>query len=163
MSYGQDETRRPEFGKARDLESRRRCAALLPEWKGLRGSVRERYWGFDLSEAPLNGLVWAPVGEGPFPLVLIVHGNHSMVDVSDPGYAYLGELLASRGFIVVSVDENYINGSWSGDFRGKEMASAVGSCSSISRSGGTGADGGSSLRRPRRPRSNRARWPLARR
>ena len=124
VSYGAGRNaRRPEFGKARDLESRAVDArALLPEWKGLRGSVRERYWGFDLSEAPLNGLVWAPVGEGPFPLVVIVHGNHSMVDVSDPGYAYLGELLASRGFIVVSVDENYINGSWSGDFRGKEMA-----------------------------------------
>jgi hypothetical protein len=84
--------------------------------------VREEHWGFGLDAAPLNALVWAPVGEGPFPLVLIVHGNHSMVDVSDPGYAYLGDLLASRGFIVASVDENYVNGSWSGDFRGREMA-----------------------------------------
>jgi hypothetical protein len=32
---------------------------------------------------------------------------------SDPGYAYLGELMASRGFIVVSVDENFINSSMS--------------------------------------------------
>ena len=40
---------------------------------------------------------------------------------SDPGYQYLGELLASRGFITVSVDENFINGTWSGDFRGREM------------------------------------------
>ncbi|MDX1482230.1 MAG: hypothetical protein R3315_11170, partial [Woeseiaceae bacterium] len=45
-----------------------------------------------------------------------------MEDYSDPGYAYLAELLASRGMIAVSVDQNYINGSWSGDFRGKEMA-----------------------------------------
>jgi hypothetical protein len=42
--------------------------------------------------------------------VLIVHGNHNYRDFSDPGYAYLGELLASRGFIMVSVDENFING-----------------------------------------------------
>jgi hypothetical protein len=41
--------------------------------------------------------------------VLIVHGQHPMEDFSDPGYAYLGELLASRGFIVASVDENYLN------------------------------------------------------
>ena len=34
----------------------------------------------------------------------IVHGNHGMDDFSDPGYAYLGELLANRGFIVASVD-----------------------------------------------------------
>jgi hypothetical protein len=34
-----------------------------------------------------------------------------MSDFSDPGYQYLGELLASRGFILVSVDENFLNGS----------------------------------------------------
>ena len=39
-------------------------------------------------------------GAGPFPLVLIVHGNHDMAEFSDPGYEYLGELLASRGFIL---------------------------------------------------------------
>ena len=48
---------------------------------------------------------------GPFPLVLIVHGNHSMEDFSDPGYGYLGELLASRGIIFASVDENFLNSS----------------------------------------------------
>ncbi len=62
-----------------------------------------------------------PRGDGPFPLALIVHGNHRMEDHSDPGYAYLGELLASQRIIMASVDENYINGTWSGDFRGKEM------------------------------------------
>ncbi|MEE4298206.1 MAG: hypothetical protein V2J24_02090 [Pseudomonadales bacterium] len=124
LSYGAGENpRRPEFGPRRDLTSRTVDArGLLPEWKGLRGRARERYWGFGLDAAPLNALVWAPRGEGPFPLVLVVHGNHGMEDVSDPGYAYLGELLASRGFIVASVDENYVNGSWSGDFRGREMA-----------------------------------------
>src|SRR5690606_21754269 len=35
----------------------------------------------------------------------------SMADVSDEGYAYLGELLASRGFIAVSVDQNFLNHS----------------------------------------------------
>ncbi|MGH9389558.1 MAG: alpha/beta hydrolase family protein, partial [Vicinamibacteria bacterium] len=69
----------------------------------------------------MNGRVWLPRGEGPFPLVLVVHGNHWMEEYSDPGYAYLGELLASRGFATVSVDENFMNGTWSGDFRGKEM------------------------------------------
>ena len=49
---------------------------------------------------PLNARVWHPAGDGPFPLVLVVHGNHRMEDFSDPGYAYLGETLASRGFIV---------------------------------------------------------------
>ena len=57
--------------------------------------------------------------EGRFPLVLVVHGNHDMKDFSDPGYAYLGELLASRGYIMVSVDMNFINGlSGENDGRG---------------------------------------------
>lgn len=124
LSYGYGENaRRPEFGRRRVLESRAVDAtALLPEWDGIKKKMRERYWGFGLDAAPLNGLVWAPEGQGPFPLVLIVHGNHGMEEFSDPGYEYLGRLLASQGMIAVSVDENYINGSWSGDFRGKEMA-----------------------------------------
>ena len=71
---------------------------------------RKAFWGFDLKKAPINARVWYPDGAGPFPLVLIVHGNHDPEKFSDPGYAYLGELLASRGFILASVDENFING-----------------------------------------------------
>ncbi|MEQ8424674.1 MAG: hypothetical protein RIA63_08175 [Cyclobacteriaceae bacterium] len=97
------------------------ASRLLPEWKGTKAKWRELYWGFGVKEFPLNGRVWMPIGEGKFPIVLIVHGNHGMEEHSDPGYTYLGELLSSRGFIAVSVDENFINGTWSGDFRGKEM------------------------------------------
>ena len=75
-------------------------------------SAKERngYWGFTPKEFPINGRAWYPDGEGPFPLVLIVHGNHDMKDFSDPGYGYLGELLASRGYVFASVDMNFING-----------------------------------------------------
>src|SRR5205823_93361 len=66
--------------------------------------------GFDVDKLPLNARVCYPEGAGPFPLALIVHGNHRMSEFSDPGYEYLGELLASRGFILVSIDENFING-----------------------------------------------------
>jgi dienelactone hydrolase len=78
----------------------------------LGAAARERndYWGFTPKEMPLNARVWYPDGPGPFPLVLVVHGNHDMRDFSDPGYDYLGELLASRGYILASVDENFING-----------------------------------------------------
>lgn len=86
--------------------------AFLDNWEGLSGWWRTKYWGFDSKALPLNAQVWYPEGEGPFPLVLMVHGNHSMQDFSDPGYAYLGELLASRGIIAASVDENFINSSW---------------------------------------------------
>ncbi|WP_421811996.1 hypothetical protein [Flagellimonas sp.] len=97
------------------------ASLLLPEWKGKKKKWREKYWGFGVDSFPLNARVYMPQGEGPFPMVMMVHGNHSMLDYSDGGYAYLGELLASRGIIGVSVDENFINGHWSGDFRGKEM------------------------------------------
>jgi len=123
LTYGSGhDRRRPEFAKDADWTSRTVDATkLLPEWKGFRAHARGWYWDFSLKEAPLNGRVWLPRGEGPFPLVLVVHGNHQMEEHSDPGYAYLGELLASRGFAAVSVDENFVNGTWSGDFRGKEM------------------------------------------
>jgi len=80
---------------------------------------RSKYWGFDFKKLPINGRVWYPQGDGPFPLVLIVHGNHNMKDFSDPGYGYLGQHLASRGFILVSVDENFINGNLRGENDGR--------------------------------------------
>lgn len=76
---------------------------------GDQANSRRKYWGFGPEAFPLNGRVWYPEGEGPFPLVLIVHGNHDPRDFSDPGYAYLGELLASRGIIGVSLDMNFVN------------------------------------------------------
>ena len=113
---------RPEYAEGIKYKSETVDGSyILPQWKGKNGSERERYWGFGLKEWPLAGTVWMPDGDGPFPMVLIVHGNHSMTDYSDPGYAYLGELLASRGYITISVDENFINGAWSGDFRGREL------------------------------------------
>ncbi len=77
---------------------------------GDQAKQRNGYWGFSPKGFPLNGRVWYPEGSGPFPLVLIVHGNHNPRDFSDPGYAYLGELLASRGYILTSVDMNFVNG-----------------------------------------------------
>jgi dienelactone hydrolase len=124
MTYGAGPNeRRPEFGLGRDLESRTAdISGLLPDWKDFKQRMRERYWDITPAAAPLNGRIWAPAGKDSSPLVLIVHGNHGMEDYSDTGYAWLGELLASRGFVAVSVDQNYINGTWSGDFQGKEMA-----------------------------------------
>jgi dienelactone hydrolase len=104
--------RRPEFGPSVELKTE--TVDARPFVKGLKGfkaRLRKWYWGFEPKEFPLNGRVWYPSGDGPFPLVLMVHGNHQMEEFSDPGYGYLGELLASRGFIFVSVDENFLNGS----------------------------------------------------
>jgi uncharacterized membrane protein len=84
---------------------------FLTDWSGLRGRMRTRLFGFGPDSLPLNARVWFPLGEGPFPLVLIVHGNHLSLDWSDPGYEYLGTLLAGRGYVFVSVDQNFLNGS----------------------------------------------------
>ncbi|WP_139787086.1 alpha/beta hydrolase [Cohnella massiliensis] len=113
FTYGSGQDRhRPEYGEeAAVVSASVDGSAYIRNWAWL----RERFWGFDETSLPLNGRVWMPEGEGPFPLVLIVHGNHLMEDFSDGGYAYLGEQLASRGIAAVSVDENFLNFSvWSG-------------------------------------------------
>lgn len=115
FTYGSGTDRhRPDYAKAVRFRTHSVDGSKLDaEWKGLGGALRSAYWGFGPDAFPLQGRVWAPKGNGPFPLVLIVHGNHAMEEPSDPGYAYLGELLASQGFIAVSVDENFINSSFS--------------------------------------------------
>lgn len=90
---------------------------FVSDWDKFNGWVRTGYWDFDEKSLPLNARVWYPGGTGPFPLVLIVHGNHLDRDYSDPGYEYLGRLMASRGFIFASVDENFLNGSWANIFK----------------------------------------------
>lgn len=107
LTYGSgDDVKRTEFGEEADLTTPTVNGSKLVEgWT----SLRSAYWGFGPNTLPLNGRVWYPEGEGPFPLVIIVHGNHLMEDYSDEGYAYLAEMLASRGFITVSVDQNFLN------------------------------------------------------
>lgn len=83
------------------------ASELLEGWS----FIRKWQLGFGSEALPINAQVWMPEGTGPFPLTLIVHGNHESRDRSDGGYAYLGELLASRGIIAVSVDENFLNDS----------------------------------------------------
>lgn len=113
MTYGSgSDKRRPEYAAGAEIITNQvDISSMVKGDGGVTGWLRQLYWGFDLSAVPLNGRVWYPDGQGPFPLVLVVHGNHSMDSFSDPGYDYLGELLASRGFIVASVDQNFLNGS----------------------------------------------------
>ncbi len=114
LTYGSGEDqRRSEFGADADLITKPvDGSTFLESWTGFSGKMRTRYFGYDQKSLPLNAQVWYPEGAGPFPLVLIVHGNHLAQHYSDPGYAYLGELLASRGYILASVDQNFLNGSY---------------------------------------------------
>ncbi|MFC4723408.1 hypothetical protein ACFO5O_13820 [Geojedonia litorea] len=122
LTYGSGKDKhRPEYGEAVTFKTDSvNGLAFLDNWEGFSGWWRENYWGFDSKSLPINARVWYPDGDGPFPLVLVVHGNHGMQDYSDPGYDYLGELLASRGIILASVDQNFINGSWTDIFGGLE-------------------------------------------
>jgi dienelactone hydrolase len=124
LSYGSGtDTRRPAFGRDALLTTATIDASQSLSKLGWGADdARSWFWGFGTNALPLNGLVWMPAGAGPFPLVLIVHGNHAMGDFSEFGYEYLGRHLASRGFITVSVDEDFLNGSWADDWHGSEQA-----------------------------------------
>jgi len=84
------------------------ASGMLANW----GGVRYSQLGFDYSAMPLNAMVWMPQGDGPFPIAVMVHGNHTAGVNSYDGYAYLGEHLASRGIIALSVDQTFLNGSF---------------------------------------------------
>ncbi len=118
ITYGSGkDLNRDEFGKTVSMVTDSVDGSpFVKNWNKFHGWVRTKYWGFNEKGLPLNARVWFPEGEGPFPLVLIVHGNHLDQDFSDPGYEYLGELLASRGFILASIDQNFLNSSWANMF-----------------------------------------------
>ncbi len=113
LTYGSGQDKlRPEYGTQAALLTPQVDGSLLLEgWS----AFRTAFWGFSPAELPLNGRVWYPQAEGRFPLVVAVHGNHPMEEYSESGYDYLGKLLASRGFIFVAVDENFLNISAWGD------------------------------------------------
>jgi dienelactone hydrolase len=126
LTYGSGtDRRRPEYaGGVAFRTTPVNASRLLEQVGGFKAAARRWYWGFDVNALPLNARVWYPAGDGPFPLVVMVHGNHRMEESSEAGYAYLGEVLASRGFIAVSIDENFLNRSWSGDLTGELPARA---------------------------------------
>lgn len=116
LFYGSGtDKQRPEYRDQVAIKTQTVDASPFATIPKAQEKARKDFFGFDLKKAPLNARVWYPAGPGPFPLVLIVHGNHDYKQFSDPGYAYLGELLASRGFILASVDENFLNGALSAE------------------------------------------------
>ncbi|MCM1991138.1 hypothetical protein [Oceanirhabdus seepicola] len=109
ITYGSENNYRKDFQLSDSLKTRTiDGSAFLENWSKLRTSTL----GFGPDKMPLNGRVWYPDSNEKHPLIIMVHGNHTMNDYSDEGYGYLGELLASRGYIFVSVDENFLNSSF---------------------------------------------------
>ncbi|BBF45292.1 putative secreted protein [Lachnospiraceae bacterium KM106-2] len=101
-----------EYGTKRkgDLSSHTvSLASYIGEYKGIKKQVRDLYYGYNIDHVNLKGKVWYPLHKEKCPVLFIVHGNHDMTVDSYLGYEYLGKHLASRGYVVVSVDENYCN------------------------------------------------------
>ena len=119
LYYGSGTDRnRPEYRDSVAIVTEPVDASTLVDL-GQSAESRNDYWGFSPDSFPINARVWHPDAPGPHPLVLVVHGNHNMRDFSDPGYDWLGELLASRGYILASVDMNFINGGIRGENDGR--------------------------------------------
>lgn len=70
---------------------------------------------YDFEQTPVKGQIWYPQGQTDCPVFFIVHGNHDSYVPSYLGYDYLGQSLASHGYVVISVDENIINATGMGN------------------------------------------------
>jgi len=64
---------------------------------------------------PLAGIIAAPDGTGPYPLVFIFHGLKNVEDIYDPvylGFDYLVRQLAAEGYVAVSINVNIEYHCW---------------------------------------------------
>ncbi|CAF1582385.1 unnamed protein product [Adineta ricciae] len=109
MTYGSGIDRRMDYGiKASIITPTVDLSSIITI-----SSFNKRVFKCDESALPLNGRVWHPVNANddihPRPIVILVHGNHLSTESSEIGYEYLGTMLASQGFIAVSVDMNFLN------------------------------------------------------
>ena len=85
------------------------AAYMSRDAAGFTGDYAEHYLDYGLGSVPLVGRVWYPEGAENRPVLFIAHGNHEIAVDSYLGYDYLGEYLASHGYVVVSVDQNACN------------------------------------------------------
>lgn len=116
LYYGSGkDTRRPEYRDSITYRTGTVDASPFARTEPANAKARKKFWGYDNTAFPLNARVWYPDADGTYPLVLVVHGNHRMEEFSDPGYQWLGELLASKGYILASIDENFLNGNMRGE------------------------------------------------
>ena len=92
---------------------------------GLKRVYRNWHQGYGLDQVPLAGKVYYPKEATMCPVLFLIHGNHNFVTESYLGYDYLGEYLASNGYVVVSVDENSMNSSVFDQLSGENDGRAV--------------------------------------
>lgn len=100
-------------------------ASYIGGYEGFDAIYRTWYQGYDEKNVPLSGRIWYPKEKKNCPVLFIIHGNHNFTTQSYLGYAYLGKYLASHGYVVVSVDENFLNGNIFGNLEEENDARAV--------------------------------------
>jgi dienelactone hydrolase len=118
FTYGSgSDARRPEYADSVTLRTPTvNLAPLLPGFTGADAQLHRDHWGFGLDAIPLNARVWVPLPSEPglpeetHPVVLVIPGIDPNSVRSELGYAYLAELLASRGYVVVAMDVNFLGG-----------------------------------------------------
>ena len=94
-------------------------------YSGNTKKIRDMYFGKSLAKVPIKGRVWYPQNKEKSPVLFIVHGNHRFTEENYKGYDYLGRYLARRGYVVVSVDMNMLNGFMKYGLGGENDARAV--------------------------------------
>lgn len=111
IKKGNYETESLEYGigDSFDLQSSVYNISTFAQRRSVSGWVMDKYFGYELKEAPITGKIWYPVTEQESPVLFIVHGNHNYTTDSYLGYDYLGKYLASNGYVVVSVNQNSCN------------------------------------------------------
>lgn len=82
---------------------------------GIVDFLSDTFSDYDFGIVPVKGQIWFPANKTGCPVFFMVHGNHDSTVPSYLGYEYLGQYLASNGYVVVSVDENIINSSGEGN------------------------------------------------
>lgn len=101
VTYGLDKEDKI-FSKAVNLSTIQK-PSKFQDWK------MNQEFGRTFRNAEVAGKIWYPKEIDDCPTLFIVHGAHDHKTQSHLGYDYLGEYLASQGYVVVSIDENMIN------------------------------------------------------
>ena len=99
-----------DYGPDKDLLAGTiNLSCYMARGENMTGTYVDAYLDYDVSEVPMRGRVWYPKEGENCPVLFIAHGNHEITTESYLGYDYLGEYLASHGYVVVSVDQNACN------------------------------------------------------
>ncbi|MDP9892920.1 hypothetical protein J2W32_001775 [Variovorax boronicumulans] len=83
--------------------------------------------------ARIHGGLWYPgkpllassTQPSTYPVVVLLHGQHSPAVPNYQGYEYLASNLAAQGYVVLSIDANDINAASSGDFTSQSRGQLV--------------------------------------